>query len=74
MYSTGLFIQKRRNWQNYCRHAGNPNHKMGYAVQCLQVPYRQYGVGGRLTVGPTFTGPTKRLLPKNILELKHVIG
>ncbi len=34
-YSTGFFLQKFRNWQNYCRHAENPWYKMGYVVQWL---------------------------------------
>ena len=35
LYSTGFFLQKFRNWQNYCRHAENPWYKMGYVVQWL---------------------------------------
>jgi hypothetical protein len=32
---TSYLLQKLRNWQHYCRHAGNPWHKMGYVVQWL---------------------------------------
>jgi hypothetical protein len=32
---TSYLLQKFRNWQHYCRHAGNPRHKMGYVVQWL---------------------------------------
>ena len=32
-HANSYLLQKLRNWQHYCRHAGNPWHKMGCAVQ-----------------------------------------